>query len=285
MQLTLIGGGCPDARPARYGSAYVLDTGTEKILVDCGPATTWKLSQAGLQPVQIRHLFLTHHHSDHNADVPCFILNWWDYDRDYTRPLCIYGPPPTVEFVDKLIGKDGAFRPDIESRIAHPASHWCHTQRGGVMPRREPQFGVRDLEDGESIVGDGWAATAAEGSHIEPTLVSMAYRFDASGGSIVFAGDCVDCPALRRLADGADTLVMACTHFDQLDRVVAQCIPGIGDVARVVREGRVKRVVLTHMSPPFDDPVQRQRALTEVQARVDKGVEVLCPDELGTVTL
>ena len=74
MRLHILGSGCPQPTPERYGSAFVLEVGAGSVMVDCGPATTYKMARMALMPGQIVHLFLTHHHSDHNADLPCFAL-------------------------------------------------------------------------------------------------------------------------------------------------------------------------------------------------------------------
>ena len=122
MQLHIIGTGCPDARAERYGSAFLLDVGPGSVLVDCGPATTYKMARMGLEATQVGHVFLTHHHFDHNADLPCFVLTRWDQSRGTEPPLQLYGPPPTRRFAELLFGEEGAFGPDLKSRVEHPAS-------------------------------------------------------------------------------------------------------------------------------------------------------------------
>jgi ribonuclease BN (tRNA processing enzyme) len=88
---------------------------------------------------------------------------------------------------------------------------------------------------------------------------AYAYRFDASGRSIVFSGDTTYSPELIALAKGADVLVREVMHLGGLDRLLSrdpnwpslshtteQC----GDVAA---EARVKKLVLSHLVPG-DDP-------------------------------
>src|SRR5215471_4638854 len=94
MRVTLLGAGVPTPTAARFGSAYLLDVAGNTVLVDCGPATTHKLAKAGRGIPAISLLLFTHHHFDHNADYPCFVLTRWDQDVEQT-PLRVYGPPPT----------------------------------------------------------------------------------------------------------------------------------------------------------------------------------------------
>jgi len=188
MKVHIIGSGCPDARPDRYGSAFVLDIGDDSLLIDCGPATTYKMARMGLAATQVGHVFLTHHHFDHNTDLPCFVLTRWDQCKGTEPPLQLYGPPPTQRFADLLFGEEGAFAPDLKSRVEHPASHWCHRGRGGVMPRPGLSLEAHDIGAGKVAESEDWSATAARVHHVEPGLISLAYRFETAEGSVVFTG-------------------------------------------------------------------------------------------------
>ena len=77
-RITVLGAGTPTPTPTRYGSAYVLEIGAERMMIDCGPAATHKLVKAGMWPTAIDYLFFTHHHFDHDVDYPCFLLTRWD---------------------------------------------------------------------------------------------------------------------------------------------------------------------------------------------------------------
>jgi len=284
MRLHIVGSGCPDARPDRYGSAFVLAVDEQAVLVDCGPATTYKMARMGLAPRRVQHLFLTHHHFDHNADLACFVLTRWDQSKGTEPPLELYGPPPTEAFVDALVGAHGAFAVDWKSRVEHPASLACHRLRGGVLPRPLPAIQARDVSSGMVVRTGSWTATAALVHHVEPTMASVAYRFDTEHGSIVFAGDCGDCEGLRAIAKGAGTLVVACTHFGPpVDPAIADVITGTPQVADILRECKPRRVILTHMSPDFAKPGVKERAIAEL-ARGYSG-SIFCPDELTTVDL
>ena len=46
LSLTIVGSGTPVPTAERFGSAYLVDLGTERLLFDCGPATTYKLARS-----------------------------------------------------------------------------------------------------------------------------------------------------------------------------------------------------------------------------------------------
>ncbi len=211
------------------------------------------------------------------------MLTRWDQCIGGEPALKVYGPAPTATFVDRLLGEQGAFVDDWRSRIEHPASHACHTGRGGTLPRPAPAVDTRDVGPGKVAETEAWTATAARVHHVEPTLESLAYRFDTNEGSIVFAGDCADCPELRQLAQGADTLVLACTHFGRssMQPAITDCITGTTEVAAIANEAGVRRVVLTHVSPNFSKPGMKERAMADIARRYEG--EIVFPCELQTV--
>lgn len=285
MRLHILGSGCPQPTPEHYGSAFILEVGPEMFLVDCGPAATYKMACMGIRPLQIGRVFLTHLHFDHNVDLPCFALTRWDASRGTEPPLEVYGPPPTQSFVARLLGEEGAFYEDWKSRIEHRASHECHRQRQGIMPRPAPAVVAKDVGPGAVTQGEVWSVTAERVHHVEPWLESLAYHFETEEGSVLFAGDCADCQALRDFARGVDTLVMACTHFGcaHSSPAIIDVITGTPGAAAIAAEAGVKRLVLTHVSPNFSRPGVKERAVSEV-ARAWGGM-IYFPGEMETVDL
>ena len=171
----VIGSGTPTPHPDRFGTSIAVTTGKEIILFDCGPATTYKLTRFGLRPGDVHHLFFTHHHSDHNADYPCFLLTRWDQSVS-SAPLLVHGPPPTAAMTEALIGAGGAFRHDIEARINDPGSQHLFQARGGTLPRRGPVVQVDDLAAGAVVEGPDWRVEAGRARHAQPFLECLGYR-------------------------------------------------------------------------------------------------------------
>ena len=285
LRLHLVGCGYPppsgSGDQTRHGSAFLLEVGPELLMVDCGPGTTYKMARMGINVKRVHHVFLTHHHFDHNVDLPCFALVRWDLCKGTEPPLKVYGPPPTRSFVEQLLGEKGAFFPDWHSRVAAPVSIEIFQRRGGVPPRPAPAFEVRDLEPGKVEQTASWTVTAARVHHLEPTLVSLAYRFDTDQGSIVFAGDCGDCPELRELAQGAETLVVPCVMIGNAEKY-HNVIMGTDEVREIAKAAGVRRVVLTH-NGSVNSPGKR-KPFIEAVGKVFSG-EVLFPDELTSIDL
>ena len=89
----------------------------------------------------LRHIFLTHHHSDHNADYGNLI--WLAWAAGLSTRVDTWGPPPLAKMT-KLFFEMNAY--DIDTRIAnegrvplgyglHTESDLVHCQTGGVKQR------------------------------------------------------------------------------------------------------------------------------------------------------
>jgi ribonuclease BN (tRNA processing enzyme) len=77
-KLILLGtGGGPRPRKASSGSAQVIVTNGVAYVIDCGDGVARQLVFAGVALDALRHVFITHHHSDHNADYGNLILLAW----------------------------------------------------------------------------------------------------------------------------------------------------------------------------------------------------------------
>ena len=140
MRIYLIGAGVPTPTPARFGTCQIVQVGDDHLMFDCGPAATHKLVKAGLDHARIHRLFFTHHHYDHNADYPCFILSRWNAGTGDQPPLQVWGPPRTEWITARLIGPDGAFSDDWRARTHDPSSVKWYAERGGKLPRPAPWF-------------------------------------------------------------------------------------------------------------------------------------------------
>jgi len=214
-----------------------------------------QLALADVALPAIRHIFITHHHSDHNADYGNLILLAWVVGMD-TR-IDTWGPPP-LEDMTRLFLEMNAY--DIDIRIKDEG-------RPPLVPLVHPH---QISEDGIVMKDANVTVTAALVRHplVEP---AFAYRFDAADRSIVISGDTAPSDNLIRLARGADVLVHEAMYLPAVDRLAAR-VPSATtlkkhllashtsaeEAGRVAQEAGVKTLVLSHFVPADDPAVTDQ---------------------------
>ena len=263
----------------------MVDTGDELVMFDCGPAATHKLVKSGLFPTQIDHLFFTHHHFDHDADYPCFLLCRWDQSIGDENVLKVRGPNLTRTLTEGLIGEDGVFAHDWKARVGAPVSQKVFVNRGGTLPRPTPVVDADDIDVGATVEADRWLVRSAHAQHVQPFLDSLAYRIESDGGDVVITGDTEPCDSVTELARGARALLSMCwDHQSAMDEVgegPGQC--GTVGAAQMAREAEVEKLVLVHRGPGLEGGESEARALEDVSKIYDG--EVVFADELDIVDL
>src|SRR3989454_12416093 len=77
-KLILLGtGGGPRPRKISSASAQVIVSNDRAYVIDCGNGVARQLVFAGVPLASLRHVFITHHHSDHNPDYGNLIWLAW----------------------------------------------------------------------------------------------------------------------------------------------------------------------------------------------------------------
>ena len=203
----------------------------------------------------LRRIFITHQHSDHNADYGNLI--WLAWTAGLSTRVDAWGPPP-LERMTKLFFEMNAY--DIETRIANEG-------RVGLVPLVH----VHERRDGGAVMSDeNVTVTSALVDH-PPVVPAFAYRFDARDRSIVISGDTAPSDNLVKLARGADVLVHSVMYPSAIDRLVAR-VPNAAalkasilahqtsadDAGRIGQAAGVKTLVLSHFVPPDDPQVTDQ---------------------------
>ena len=287
-RLQLLCTGTPAPLAHRGGSSYLVQTGDETLIFDCGPASVRRMLEAGLALPSIDYLFLTHLHYDHCIDFAYLVLTRWDQGVGQIPELQVYGPAPTALMAHRLFSADGAFGPDLAARTLHPGSHFVYEARGGVMPRERPSPQVREVESGDRIETDGWQVDVAEVVHVQPQLTCLAYRLTTPDGTIVFGGDTAPVDRLTGLARGADVLLHMCHFINGAvdDERLTSCCSGHLDAAATARDAGVETLVLVHLTEQLETPGVRERVLHEVGEVFDGQVilgEDLLEVPMGTI--
>jgi len=217
MKLIILGSGTCVPSLRRNAPGCYLETGQVKALVDCGSGTLRQLERAGRSYREIDAVFLTHTHPDHVADLLPLIhalLATPAFERK--KDLYIHGPAGITAYYEKhispLLRKPDTFQAVI-------------IEAGG-------KEGLADL----NII-----TTPAVHSR-----ESMAYRFEASGSSIVITGDSEYDEGLVQLSQTANLLIADCSFPESL-KAPGHMTPR--ECALIAKRAGVKKLVLTHIYP------------------------------------
>ena len=110
IEVTLLGTGSPLPNPDRAGPATLVRAGDATLLVDCGRGVVMRLTAAGVLPVGLSAVLLTHLHSDHITDLNDVITTHW-----------VMSPAPTPLRIVRPAGHPGGDRRAARDARARPA--------------------------------------------------------------------------------------------------------------------------------------------------------------------
>ncbi len=275
MELTvfLLGTSGSIPTPRRALPAIALRREGELLLFDCGEGTQVQMARAGLSPMKISKVFITHLHGDHFLGLAGIVqtLSLWGREKR----LEVYCPAEEVERLRKYL----------------------------EIPRYTITFEllVEGLEPGQEVRGEGWRVLTARAHHPVP---SLAYAFveegrpghldlqkalslglkqgpelgrlkagesirlpngrvvrpeDVIGPSIrgrkvVYVGDTAVTEEIVELSRDADLLIFDSTFAEELSaKAVENSHSTCTQAAEVARRAGVKKLVLFHVSPRYED--------------------------------
>ena len=162
----------------------VLVGGERSVLIDCVSSPILRLEHAGVKPIDLTDLILTHFHPDHVSGVPLLLMDMWLMGR--RGALNIHGLDYTLNRVEQLMD-------------AFDWSNWpgFFPVNFNSLPEKE-MTQVMDCEE--------WRLFSSPVRHLVPTI-GVRVEFASSNKVLAYSSDTEPCPQVLRLADDADTLI------------------------------------------------------------------------------
>jgi len=268
--------GGPRPWRTRSAPAQAIVVNSTVYVVDCGDGVVRQLALAGAALRDVRHIFITHHHSDHNADYGTLVLLAWA--SGLRTRVDTWGPPPLARMTDLFFEMNAA---DIDGRT---------TDEG--RPPLRPLVHAHEVRTGGLVMEDENVRVTAAVVHHPPMVPAFAYRFDGADRSIVISGDTTPVDSVVRLARDADVLVHEALYDSAaVDRLIAS-VPNASDLrrsilshhttaeeaGRVAAEAGVKTLVLSHLIPA-EDPATTEE-MWAAAARMHFGGRVVIAKDL-----
>jgi ribonuclease BN (tRNA processing enzyme) len=237
IELTVLGAGpAYTARPGAVGAAYLLQHGSDAIVLDLGQGAFTNLAGA-IEPSTLQGVAISHLHPDHFIDLVS-LRHYLRWDFRPARRVRVVGPAGLAARLDAL-----------------------HDQ---------PGFAAASL-DIEGFAGGGHIRLG--GFDLEARLVAHteeSYGFRVSAGDgpgLVYSGDCGEPESLRPLIRPGDTLLSEASYGTDPVAPGSEHL-NAHDVGRLAAATSAGRVLLTHIL------MGRDRAATVAAAEELAGVAV-----------
>jgi len=230
MKLTILGSGTFFVNKTISASSFVLEIGSKRILVDCGPGTLAKLGAAGYTPADLDYVFITHFHADHSSDLFSLFMNYRLKDMFEPGSNVIY---PT------FCGPDGMdqFLFDYSRLVElHAYEGWENRTVLDYQPIMDfHEFSVKTYK----VVHEAFKFPAR----------AYSLRFEAEGKVIAFSGDTALCPGVEEACKDADLFVCD-TSFDK--KIVGNVHINTLQIGELAQKQGVKKLLLDHFYPQYN---------------------------------
>ncbi|MEF8812906.1 MAG: MBL fold metallo-hydrolase [Halovenus sp.] len=220
MRITFLGTGSAMPTGERFQTGLLLESGADRLLVDCGSGALHGLARTGCGYEGVETLLLTHHHLDHVSDImPLLKARWLAGETTQT----VVGPPGTEQLVRDLL--------DVHDYM---------------QGRIDLTFRDVTVDDAPVEIA-GFEVDAMETRHSMPC---HAYRFEtgADEPAFVFSGDSEAFAELATFADGAAILAHDCSFPDGVDVSNHPTPSQLGETLAAAGAD-IGRIYLTHLYP------------------------------------
>ena len=229
-------------------------TVSDRILIDACPSVVTQLQEAGVDPLDVHLVLVTHMHCDHYMGLAPLMHYWRVCRQTDLSGLTIAGPRETVQdYVDFTLRF--VFRDKLDA---------CVTRMPRILP----------LGEGDTLHHAGYAVHVHEADHAVP---ARSYRLvhEESGRSVGFTGDTRYQQSLPGFFRDVDLLL----HEVSLGAGPVDPVHNAGcrhssaqEAVRVCRESGARRLLLTHCYEG-----KRQTALDEARRLLDRSVDWAMP--------
>jgi len=271
MKVTLLGTGGMIPTLYRNLPSIALKRDGDLFLFDCGEGTQIQFIRASLSFGKLFAIFLSHLHGDHVIGLPGLLMTIMQQSRE--KPLLIFGPPGTREYVDlfrKCLGFNPSYFLDIreiaeglvysgngfrmeaialDHRLPTFAFSLTEDSRPGCFfPEKARELGVPEgplfgkLQRGEPL-------TLENGKKVTPDMVMGPPR---KGRKFVYVSDTRPCAPVIEFARNADFLIHEGMFSDDMEEDARKKGHStVSQAARIAREAGVKKLVITHISSRY----------------------------------
>lgn len=265
IDVIMLGSGSSVPTPQRAHPAMLLIYRGQHLLFDCGEGTQTRLMAAGISPLKINKIFISHWHADHFSGLLPMLETM--HLGSMKKTLEIYGPD-AERFVDELLNLsywsvgfdvkaintdpeadmqriytgDGFDIFSIKAKHSVPANGYMFKEhdRWNIIVSRAKRFGLsgkvlNTIKENGKIIKCG-----------KTIMLSQIAKF-TPGRRIIYSGDTAPCKAIFSAAKNADLLIHDSTFIEE-NKATKIRHSSVARVAKAAAHAHVKRLILTHFS-------------------------------------
>lgn len=221
-------GAVPSATRDTTALVVVADEGA--LLIDCGGSPAVKLRRAGVDPLTLTHVLITHMHSDHAYGLPALVQNLVLLGRE--RELVVLSRPEHLEPIQQVLSAFHVWR------------------RQGMFPLRLVPTGA--VAAPALALGPLRVSTAPNDHGSMPNYAVRVDVVDQPERGVVYSSDTAPCDTVVVLARGAHTLIHEAT-FPHRDRGRFGVHSTAREAGEVAARAGVRRLILTHIEADYHD--------------------------------
>jgi ribonuclease BN (tRNA processing enzyme) len=274
-KVVLLGTGTPNATPERSGPAVAIIVQNTSYIIDCGPGVVRRAAEASskgfeqLKPENLKHLFITHLHSDHTLGLPDILLSPWVLDRE--EPLNIWGPYGIQDMVTNITK---AYKRDIDIRLS------------GLQPANENGYKANVTEFKQGLIfGDSNVTVYAYKVDHGDWDEAYCFRFVTPDKVITVSGDCTPCDGILEASTGCDILIHEVYSFEKFKERMPEwkkyhkaAHTSTIELAQLAKKVRPKLLVLYHILNWGATPEQM---IDEIKTEYDGKIQ--CGSDLDVI--
>ncbi|MCH7232040.1 MBL fold metallo-hydrolase [Glycomyces sp. L485] len=249
MKLTVIGCAGSFPAPDTPCSAYLVEAGGFRLLIDFGTGSLGEL-QKYVDPHLLDAVIVTHLHPDHFFDTCAYAVMRRYAPARPEHPLPLFGPAGVADRIVSAYGGQGEL---------------CH-------PLLRDVYDFRELRPGAFALGPLTVIVDRVAHPVE----TFGVRVEHAGSSLAYSSDTGPCAALETLAAHCDILLAEASYLEGRENPKDVHLTGkeAGDYATKAGAGRL---LLTHLVEPWGS---RQDTLAEARAAYTGPVEVVRPGQV-----